>query len=92
MRVVASVGEGGKTKSVCDGVASGAHGRVFGGVDLSDRRRCAGGVFGLRDSVRGRDWLVDELTALYLCLTEQAMSVQFADGTQRSDEPASMTH
>ena len=64
VRVVARVGDGGKTNSVCEGVASGAAGLVFGGVDLRERRRCAGGVDGLRDSVRGRVWLAEELTGM----------------------------
>lgn len=51
VRVIARVGEGGKTNSVCEGVAGIADDRflgVLGGVDLTQIRRCAGGVSGLR--------------------------------------------
>lgn len=57
VRVIARVGEGGKTNSVCEGVAGIAEGRCFGvlgGVDLTHARRWAGGVSGLRLSVRAR--------------------------------------
>lgn len=52
VRVAASVGDGGKTNRVWEGVARGFD---FEGVDLRMLRRCAGGVSGLRDSVRGRE-------------------------------------
>ena len=64
VRIVARVGDGGKTNSVWEGVASGTAGLVFGGVDLSERRRCAGGVSGFRDSVRDRDMLTGALTRM----------------------------